>query len=103
MKEPLVYYRDHAGRMAIRRHILGCTALPLQHLLQDQKELNILLFLPGNCSPNITYPVVHRVAPNLQGKRTKGPDLQSLKHKHHSPDGKAIAQCSSAKGDKWHR
>lgn len=32
------------------------------------------------------------MAPNLQGKRIKGPDLQSLKHKHHSPDSKAVAQ-----------
>jgi len=32
------------------------------------------------------------MAPNLQGKRIKGPDLQSLKNKHHSPDGKAVAQ-----------
>lgn len=92
MEGPPVRYGDHAGRTAIRRQILDCTALPLQNLLQDQKELNILLLLPGDCSPSITYPVVHHMAPNLQGKRIKGPDLQSLKHKHHSPDGKAVAQ-----------
>lgn len=33
---------------------------------------------------------VHQVAPNLQGTRIMSPVLQSLKHKHHSPDHRAI-------------